>query len=123
MIPEQARIAVLVAVGLLNLFPAIAFFAPSALRRLYGAGGGGGTDGAMLLMLRHRAALLGIVGGGLLASAFFPEIRTPAIVAGFVSMGSYVWLWIIAAPEVKTPLQRVAILDLVALPVLALAAL
>ena len=119
MIPEQARIAALVAVGLLNLFPSIAFFAPSALRRLYG----GGADGAMLLMLRHRAALLGIVGGGLLASAFLPEIRTPAIVAGFVSMGSYVWLWLIASPEVKKPLQRVAILDLAALPVLALAAL
>lgn len=104
---------VFIGVGLVHLLPGLAFVQPQLLTRLYGAG----AEGAVLLMLRHRAALLGTVGVVLVAAALIPSWRMPAVVVGGLSMVTYLGLWLGAGPH-RQGLQRIALVDAVALPAL-----
>jgi uncharacterized membrane protein len=110
---EGAAAAIYAAVGLVHLLPGLAFFAPTMITRLYGSG----ADGAVLLMLRHRAALLGVVGIVLVIAAALPSWRPAATLVGALSMASYFTLWL-GAGAFRKPLQKIALVDAVALPAL-----
>jgi hypothetical protein len=109
--------ALFVAVSLVHLTPGLAAFSPAMLKRLYGDG----AEGPVLLMLQNRGALLGLVGLLLLIAAFVPSWRDAATFAGVVSMGSYLAFWLAASPADKKPLQSIALVDAIALPLLFIA--
>jgi hypothetical protein len=83
-----ARIA-FVAVGLLNLYPAIGAVGAPLLDSLYGIGP---LSAELELLLRHRAVMLGIVGGLLIAAAWRPPLRPAAVAAGVTSMLAFMAL-------------------------------
>jgi hypothetical protein len=79
----------LVAVGLLHLYPAIGVLGAARLEALYGIPV---TSADLELLLGHRAATFGMLGALLLAAAWHPPLRPVALIAGIVSMGSFVVL-------------------------------
>ena len=101
----------LVIVGLINAIPIIGVMSADVLSSLYGMSL---LDGDLLILMRHRAVLLGIVGAFLIASAFNPRIRLAAIIAGFVSMGSFILL-VSIAPEHGQKLHKVMMIDVIAI--------
>lgn len=101
-------------VGLVNLVPIVGVLGAPTLSALYGFET---DDPALLVLLRHRAVLLGIVGAFMLAAVWHARWRSLAAALGVISMASYIVLvW--ATPAVSTALQRIAWVDLAALPVL-----
>ncbi len=80
---------ILVAVGLLHLYPAVGMFGPDRLQALYDIGA---TDADTLLLLRHRAVLFAMLGSAMIAGAFVSRWRWPALVAGLVSTLSFLLL-------------------------------
>lgn len=107
----------LILVGLINLAPAVGVVSQTQLFRLYGVA----IDNQdLLLMMRHRAVLLGLVGAMLVAAAWLPGLRIAACIVGLISMVSYVAL-VLASGDVGEPLGRIAVIDGVAIVVLALA--
>ncbi|HEU0200431.1 MAG TPA: phosphopantetheine adenylyltransferase [Burkholderiaceae bacterium] len=81
--------AVLFAVGLLHLVPALGVFSAERLAQLYGAPPQGE---AIVLLLRHRAVLFALLGAFCCAAAFVPAWRTPALAAALVSTASFIAL-------------------------------
>jgi hypothetical protein len=71
---------------------------------------------------RHRGVLLMVVGLGLVVVPWWPEIRTAAIVAGVVSMASFVAI-VLARPGVGAPLRKVMWVDIGALGLVLVAVL
>jgi hypothetical protein len=68
--------------------------------------------------MRHRAVLFGLVGGSLLASAFYPPLRAVGYAVGFASMLSFLLIaWLVDGYSVQ--LQRVVFMDLVGIASLA----
>lgn len=108
--PEVLLSFSLVAAAGINLLPLIGLRSAAALETLYGIPVG---DPTLELLLRHRALLFGLLGTLLLAGAFLRELRTPAIVAGLVSMIGFLLLggpW----DELAPAMRRIALADLVA---------
>jgi hypothetical protein len=84
---ERALTAILVVAAIVNILPMAGVASAARLEAMYGVA----VDGSdMAILMRHRAVLLGIVGALLLVAAFRPDWRTPAILAGLVSMLSFV---------------------------------
>lgn len=77
------------ATGLLNLLPVSGVLSAARLEALYGTPVAGAD---LAILMRHRAVLLAIVGGLLLAAAAWPTLRVAALVAGLVSMASFLML-------------------------------
>ena len=106
-----------VVVGLINALPLVGVLGSAQLASLYGQTV---SDPDLLLLLRHRAVLFGLLGALLIAAAFRVQLRTVATIAGLISMASYCLL----ALPLDThggELQRVFWVDVVALPLLAVA--
>ncbi len=107
----------LAAVGIVHLVPASGFFGNDSLARLYGITI---TSPDLEILMRHRAVLFGIVGGVLLAAAFAPRLQPMAIIAGLISVASF--LWVAASVGNYGPaIARVVQVDVAALAALALA--
>lgn len=102
------------ALALIHAMPALAFFNPGLISRLYGVAAGDGS----FLLLHHRAALFLCVLILCLWAAVDPGVRRAGSVVAAVSMLSFLWLWQAAGrpPALKT----IAIADLVGLAPLAL---
>ena len=105
-------------VALVNLTPGLGVLSAQRLEVLYGVAL---ADPDLVILMRHRAVLLAIVGGLLAAAAFQPQLRTAAVVAGLVSMLSFVAL-AASAGGGSPPLRTVAIIDVVATLALVVAA-
>ncbi len=73
------------------------------------------------ILMRHRAILLAIVGALLAAAAFHAPLRPIALVAGLVSMVSFIVIALVVGGY-GAPLRRVAVVDLVATAALVLGA-
>lgn len=116
-VPERCVVALLAAVGVLNLAPTVVAVRPDRARRLYGVEAPGAD---LTLLLRHRAVLLGLVGAALTASAARPHLRPAAVVAAATSKVAF--LALSAGRPVHPALRRVGRADAAALPLLALAA-
>ena len=86
---KRAISIILVAVGLMNLYPIIGVLSADALTNLYGV-----TifDNDLLILMRHRAVMLGIIGIFMVIAAFRPNLQSVAIIAGLTSMMAFVGL-------------------------------
>ena len=98
-----------------HALPALAFFRPALMARLYGVG----TTDDLFLMIRHRAALFMAIFVIAIWAAIDPATRCVAGAAIAISMVSFLWLyWQAGSPA---GLRLIAWVDLAALPVLILA--
>lgn len=80
---------ILIAVGLLHLYPALGVFGPERLGEIYDIVS---DDADTLLLLRHRAVLFAMLGVALIAGGIRVRWRWPALLAGLVSTLSFVLL-------------------------------
>ena len=112
MTTDNVADTLLVLVGIVNLVPGVV--ATVSVERAAAAYGiaVGGPD--LATVLRHRGVLLMVVGLGLVAVPWWPEIRTAAIIAGVISMASFVAI-VLARPGVGAPLRKVMWIDVAAL--------
>lgn len=106
-------VALLVAIGGLNVLPGVVLFAPGRAADLYGLDL---SSDALAVVMRHRAALLALVGAALLYAAVEPSARWPAIIAAVVSKLVFLGLYAGAAAPA---LRRIAVADAMALAGLA----
>ena len=86
---KRAISIILIAVGLMNLYPIIGVLSADSLNNLYGVTI---LDNDLLILMRHRAVMLGIIGGFMMVAAFRQNLQLPAIIAGLVSMMAFVGL-------------------------------
>lgn len=93
--------------GLINFVPVSGVLSAARLEGLYGLPF---DDASLLILMRHRAVLLGIIGGLMMTSAFYHPLRAVALVAGLVSMLSFLLL-AYGAEGYNDALQRVAVAD------------
>jgi hypothetical protein len=99
--------------ALVHLIPALAFFIPSLLTKLYRLESGN----ALFLLMHHRAALFLVILVICVWSAFDATPRRLASVAVAISMISFLGLyWLQGAPAA---LRQIAVVDLIGLPALA----
>ena len=107
----------LLVVGVLNLTPAIVFFAPEKSMSLYAIDI---SEPNLGIVMRHRAVLLGLLGTALIYGAFRKEFLVPVIVAALVGKAAFLFL-VYASPAVNLELGRVALFDVVAVSALLIA--
>jgi len=79
----------LIIAAIINLLPLVGVLSREQLEKLYALPI---TDPNLEVLMRHRAVLFGIVGGLLITSVFQAEWQTPAIIAGLLSMISFIVL-------------------------------
>lgn len=79
----------LVIVALIHIGPIVGVFGNARLAALYGIDI---SDPNLSILMRHRAVLFGILGAFQLFAAFAPACQAAAIVGGFVSLGSFLYL-------------------------------
>lgn len=107
----------LVVVGLIHLLPVTGVLGAAQLERLYGVAL---SDPGLVLLMRHRAVLFGLLGVFLIVAAFRPVMRGLALVAGLVSVLSFLLLAALTA-EINAAIARVVIADWIALGLLLVA--
>lgn len=108
---------VLIAVGVTHLLPIAGVFGGDTLNSLYGVHI---DDANVALLMRHRAVLFGLLGVGLIGAAFKPAWQMAALIAAVISTGSFVAL--AGTVDAVTPqIDRVVVIDAVALALLAVA--
>lgn len=108
----------LIIVGIIHLLPGVGVLGQHHLAMLYGVQF---TSPEALLLMRHRAVLFVIVGCLLLASVRLQQLQWAAIVAGAVSVLSF--LLLAAFPSIYTPqIGKVFYIDVLALLLLLVAA-
>jgi hypothetical protein len=81
--------AVLLLVATIHALPVVGVLGPDKLSQLYGFPV---TEGSLELVLRHRAVLFGLLAAFLAYAAFKPELHRLALVAGLVSVASFLVL-------------------------------
>jgi hypothetical protein len=110
--------AMLVIVGLIHLLPLSGVLGADRLTALYGLDF---SDPSLAILMRHRAVLFGLLGLFLVAAAFRPAWVALALVAGTVSVVSFLLLaWCVG--DYNAAVARVVMADAVALACLAVAA-
>ena len=120
MTTDNVADTLLVLVGIVNLVPGVV--ATVSVERAATAYGIAADGPDLATVLRHRGVLLMIVGLGLVAVPWWPEIRTAAIIAGVISMASFVAI-VLARPGVGAPLRKVMWVDVGALGLVLVAVL
>ena len=103
--------AALVVVGIIHLLPLSGVTGSARLDALYGTGG---LDANLTILMRHRAVLFGLLGAFLLYAAFRPAAQPLALVAGFFSVASFLWL-ALSTGNYNAQLARVVAADVLAL--------
>ena len=81
--------ATLVVVGVIHLLPLSGALGKAQLGALYGLAF---DDPNLNILMRHRAVLFGLLGLFLILAAFQPQYQPLALIAGFVSVASFLWL-------------------------------
>jgi hypothetical protein len=113
MIPWIVTVSLLL-VGLLNLTPAIVFFAPERSISLYAIDL---SEPNLSIVMRHRAVLLGLLGAALIYGAFRKEFLVPVIVAALLGKAAFLFL-VYSSAAANVELGRVALFDIGAVVVL-----
>jgi hypothetical protein len=108
--------AVLLLVATIHALPVVGVLGPAKLSKLYGFPV---TDGSLELVLRHRAVLFGLLAAFLAYAAFKPELHRLALVAGLVSVASFLVLAAMVS-SYSQQLATVVRVDWVALVLLSL---
>ena len=108
----------LLIVGIIHLLPVTGVLGPERLSILYGISV---SEPNLEVLMRHRAVLFALLGGYMVYAAFTPPAQVVAVIAGFISVASFLWL---AQPVqvINEQLMRVVVADYVALACLAVAA-
>ncbi|HEY0975364.1 MAG TPA: hypothetical protein VGE57_12800 [Solimonas sp.] len=104
-------VLILVAVGLIHLLPVTGVLGGERLLALYGLRA---DEPSLSILLRHRAVLFALVGGLLIAGAFYAPWRGLALMAGLVSVLSFLWI-ATAEGGGNAALARVFKIDVVAM--------
>ena len=81
--------AMLVAIGIIHILPLSGVLSATRLFDLYGISF---DDPNLEILMRHRAVLFGLLGIFLLTSAFLPNLQLAALITGFVSVVSFLYL-------------------------------
>jgi hypothetical protein len=81
--------AALVIVGIIHLVPLSGVLGSDALESLYGIEF---TNPDLVILMRHRAVLFGLLGAFLVYAAFKPSFQLTALVGGFISVLSFLYL-------------------------------
>lgn len=103
--------AMLIVTGIIHLMPVTGVLGSARLNALYGLPF---DEPNLAILMRHRAALFGLLGLFFVASAFQPAWQGLALVAGLISVLSFLWLaWSVGGCNLR--IRRVVIADLVAL--------
>ena len=109
--------AMLIVVAIIHLLPVSGVLGTDQHGELYGI-----TVGApdLEILMRHCAVLFGLLGAFLLVAAFRPRYQVMALVAGFASVLSFLWLaWLVG--DYNSHLVRVVLADGMALACLIVA--
>ena len=110
--------AMLMFVAIIHLLPLTGLLGAEKLNALYGTAI---DDPDLEILMRHRAVLFGLLGVFILVAAFRPELQVMALVAGFVSVLSFLWLaWSVG--DYNSQIVRVVLADGVAMACLIVAA-
>ncbi len=99
--------------ALVHFAPAIAAIAPSQLIRLYGISA---SNKSLIVLLQHRAVLFGIVGALQVFASVRPEVQVFALSVAAISMTTFILICKIH-DQVKGPLRKIILTDVLALPV------
>jgi len=103
--------AMLVVVGVIHLMPLSGVLSSERLAALYGLSF---DQPDLAILMRHRAVLFGLLGAFLLLAAFRPALQSLALVAGFISVVSFLYLaWSVGSYNAQV--GRVFVADVVAL--------
>jgi hypothetical protein len=101
----------LVIVGIIHLLPLSGVLGAEKLATLYGIPV---NEPNLEILMRHRAVLFGLLGAFLVYAAFRPAFHLIALVAGFASVGSFLWL-AASVGGYNAAVGRVYMADLIAL--------
>lgn len=110
--------ALLILVGVIHLLPVPGLLGADRLAALYGTQI---ADANLVILMRHRAVMFGLLGAFFIYAAFTPRLHAPAIVAGLVSVLSFM-LIARATGGYNAAIGRVIIADVIALIALMVAA-
>lgn len=103
--------AMLLVVGVIHLLPLSGVLGAERLASLYGLSF---DEPNLAILMRHRAVLFGLLGLFLVVAAFRPQLQGIALVAGFASVLSFLYLaWSVGGYNQE--LRRVFNADVVAL--------
>ena len=105
-------------VGVIHLLPLVGVLGGERLAQLDGLDA---SEPNLALLLRHRAVLFGLLGALCVAAAFRPALRGLALVAGWISVASF--LALAAGTPLNAQVARVVTADWVALGALVVATL
>lgn len=107
---EKVVTGLLVLVGIIHLLPVSGVLGVERLAALYGLSLG---EPNIEILMRHRAILLGLLGLFLLYAAFQPSLQLMAIVAGLVSVVSFIAIaWSVGG--YNEAIRKVVIADIIA---------
>jgi hypothetical protein len=81
--------AMLVIVAIIHLLPLSGVLSSERLASLYGLSF---EEPNIAILMRHRAVLFGLLGSFMLFAAFRPSFQVAALLIGFVSVVSFLWL-------------------------------
>ncbi|MCE3285395.1 MAG: hypothetical protein K0R70_1651 [Steroidobacteraceae bacterium] len=110
--------AMLLIVAVIHLLPLQGVLGPERLSALYGLEI---AEPNLAILMRHRAILFGLLGLFFLVAAFRPELQFGAIVVGFASVLSFLWIaW--SVDGYNAQVRRVVVADEVAMACLVVAA-
>ncbi len=101
--------------ALIHAPPALVFFNPALLARLYGVAPSAETG----LLLVHRGALFAAVAAACALAVLDPSARRAAGLVAAISMISFIWLYVSAGTPAGS-LRTIFIVDVIALAPLAL---
>ena len=102
--------------ALVHMVPMIAAIMPSQITKLYGIVP---DDKTQIVLLQHRALLLGLVGAACGLAAHNESIRWPVLIGAVISMTSFI-AFCLVHDQMGGALRKIALVDLVALPVAAI---
>ncbi|MDH4464213.1 MAG: phosphopantetheine adenylyltransferase [Acidovorax sp.] len=110
---------ILFVVAVVHALPIAGVLGAGKLAQLYGTPV---QDAGTELLLRHRAVLFGLLAAFMGYAAIRPELHRPALLAGLVSMASFLVLWWQLRGSTLSPeLATVARVDAVAMALLLVA--
>lgn len=108
--------AMFIIVGIIHLLPLSGVLGGDRLAALYGLQF---DEPNLAILMRHRAVLFGLLGGFLICAAFKPSYQLTALIGGFISVLSFLYLaW--AVGGYNDQVARVFVADAVALACLAI---
>lgn len=113
-------IAVMLSIaGVIHLLPLAGVMGADKLSTLYGLRF---DDHNLVILMRHRAVLFGLLGALLFWAAWRPLLQPSALVAGLISVLSFLWL-AVSAQGYNTAIAGIVAADCVALACLLAACL